>query len=381
MLLIEADGKALLRTAGIAVSEGIEATSAHGAMMLPGPGPWFVKAQVPVGGRGKAGGVLRCDSESAVRAALQRLLGSSIKGHAVQSCLIESAVRGADEAYLSLLIDPAQYGVRVTLVREGGVDVERAAASARRSRLAESDAGAIAAAVGELAAGETDGRRAAFAGVGERLAELFMQRDLMLAEINPLFIGPEGCIAGDAKIVIDLDAVYRQPELRALIERRAAVYPEAMRKLSEGFDYVEVDPQGEIGLLTTGAGLSMMLIDQMIERGRRPLNFCDIRTGLLRGDPARLIKALEWIGARPSVKVLLVNIFAGITDLSEFAKLLCVALERVPAMKAPIVARIVGNRFEEACAVLAASRPDIAVYEDLTAALVRVDTILDGAPA
>jgi succinyl-CoA synthetase beta subunit len=143
----------------------------------------------------------------------------------------------------------------------------------------------------------------------------------------------------------------------------------------------EVDPDGEIGLVTTGAGLSMMLIDELTARGGRPLNFCDIRTGQFRGDPTRLMRVLEWIGARPRVRVVLVNIFAGITDLSEFGDLLCTALARTPSLRVPVVARLVGNRVTEARAILAARRPDIAVEEALDAALDRVDAVLRGAPA
>ena len=379
MLLIEADGKALLRCCGIATPEGTVVSEATPA--LSGGGPWIVKAQVPVGGRGKAGGVVRCETPAAVHAALGRLLGASIKGHVVQSCLVEAAVANADEYYLSLVIDPAQYGVRVMLLREGGVDVEQAAKAAARSRLCPADHAAICAAIREIAADEPGERRAALIDTGEKLARLFMQHELMLAEINPLFVRPEGCIAGDAKIVVDLNAAERQSDIRALIERGAAIYPDAMRKLRDGFDYVEVDPKGEIGLVTTGAGLSMMLIDEMTARGGRPLNFLDIRTGLLRGDPTRLTKTLAWIGERPTVRVVLVNIFAGITDLAEFASLLCLALERTPALKVPIVARIVGHRFAEARAILAAKRPDIAVEESLDAALNRVDAILKGRPS
>ena len=125
----------------------------------------------------------------------------------------------------------------------------------------------------------------------------------------------------------------------------------------------------------------MMLIDEMTTRGGKPLNFLDIRTGLLRNDPTRLVKTLGWIAERPSVRVVLVNIFAGITDLAEFANLLCIALERTPSLKVPVVARIVGYRFAEAKAILAAKRPDIAVEEDLDAALNRVDAILRGRSA
>ena len=376
MLLVEADAKALLRGSGIAVPEGV---TAAGAMpTLPGTGPWVVKAQVPVGGRGKAGGVVLCKTKAEIDAALKRLIGAQIKGHQVRSCLIEAAVTGADEYYLSLIVDPAQYGVRVTLLREGGVDVEQASAAAAHNRLCAPEHDAIAAAIRELAANEPSERNAALIGTGERLARLFIERELMLAEINPLFVGPLGCVAGDAKIVVDLNAVHRHPDLADLIQGGAAIYPDAIRKLNDGFDYVEVDPQGEISLVTTGAGLSMMLIDEMTTRGGKPLNFLDIRTGLLRNDPTRLVKTLGWIAERPSVRVVLVNIFAGVTDLAEFANLLCIALERTPSLKVPVVARIVGYRFAEAKVVLAAKRPDIAVEELLDAALNRVDAILQG---
>ena len=379
MLLIEADGKALLRAAGIATPTGVLVAQSDALPSLTGRGPWMVKAQVPVGGRGKAGGVTRCNSEPEVRATVARLMGARIKGHETQSCLIESAISGYDEYYLSLMVDPAQYGVRVTLLREGGVEVEHISNAKDSSRLAAQDATEISAAIRDLAASEPANRRTPLFDTGEKLAQLFMQRELMLAEINPLFVNDIGCVAGDAKIVIDLDAVHRQPELSALIERHAAIYPDAIRKLKDGFDYVEIDPEGEIGLLTTGAGLSMMMIDELTARGGRPLNFCDIRTGLLRGDPTRLVKVLQWIGARPNIRVIMVGVFAGITDLSEFAKLFCDALERTPQLKVPIMARLIGNRLAEARQILAARRPDIVVEEALDAALGRVDAILRGA--
>jgi succinyl-CoA synthetase beta subunit len=376
MLLVEADGKALLRSCGIAIPEGQLANEAGPA--LPGRGPWVVKAQVPVGGRGKAGGVVVCYTRADVDATLKRLVGSRIKGHEVRTCLIEAAVSGADEYYLSLIVDPAQYGVRVTLLREGGVDVEQASTAAAHSRLCAPDHAAIHTALRELAADEPADRSAALIDSGEKLARLFLDQELMLAEINPLFVSPHGCVAGDAKIVVDLNAAERQTEIRRIIERSPAIYPDAIRKLHDGFDYVEVDPQGEIGLITTGAGLSMMLIDEMTARGGKPLNFLDIRTGLLRNDPTRLIKTLGWIAERPSVRIVLVNIFAGITDLAEFAKLLCTALERTPSLKVPVVCRIVGYRFAEARTILAEKRPDIAVEESLDAALNRVDAVLRG---
>jgi len=158
------------------------------------------------------------------------------------------------------------------------------------------------------------------------------------------------------------------------------VYADACRKLTEGFDYVELDPEGEIGLVTTGAGLSMMLIDELTARGAKPLNFCDIRTGQMRGSPARLIRVLEWITARPSLKAVLVNIFAGITDLGEFAGLLAAAVTASPGLHVPVVARLVGRNAADAKRILAAALPDMLVTEDLAEALARIDAIVGAAP-
>ena len=196
-----------------------------------------------------------------------------------------------------------------------------------RRRGCAPDIDAIAAAVTDLVAAEPPQQRDAIVAIGRRLATLLLQHELALAEINPLFVSAFGCVAGDAKVVVDLNAIERQPRIAAMIEARPETYADANRKLREGFDYVELDPDGEIGLVTTGAGLSMMLIDELTARGGKPLNFCDIRTGQMRGSPARLQRVLEWITSRPSLRVVLVNIFAGITDLAEFATLLATAIE------------------------------------------------------
>jgi succinyl-CoA synthetase beta subunit len=133
---------------------------------------------------------------------------------------------------------------------------------------------------------------------------------------------------------------------------------------------VVVDPEGEIGLLTTGAGLSMMLIDELRAAGLKPYNFLDVRTGGLRGETARLVNVLKWISAGSSVRVLLVNIFAGITDLAEFSRLLVGALAQVPELKVPAVARLVGNGLPAAREVL--EKAGIHLYTDLDEALAEV---------
>jgi succinyl-CoA synthetase beta subunit len=223
---------------------------------------------------------------------------------------------------------------------------------------------------------EPEAIRMQVADIGRRLAEMLLARELALAEINPVFVGDGGCVAGDAKVVVDLNAVDRQPHIAELIAARPSIYLDANRKLTEGFDYVELDPEGEIGLVTTGAGLSMMLIDEMTARGMKPLNFCDVRSSQLRGSPQRLIRMLEWITSRPSLRVVLVNIFAGITDLGEFAGLLAAAVEASPALRVPIVARLVGRGAADARRILTERRPDIAMEEDLQAALDRIAAVL-----
>ena len=130
MLLIEADGKALLAEHGIAVPEGVLVADAT-IGDLPGEGPWIVKAQVPVGGRGKAGGVVRCETPQDVAAAVQRMLGSRLKGHRVEACLIEQAAAG-DERYLAVMVDAASYGLRVIYSAQGGVDIEQSGAAPGR---------------------------------------------------------------------------------------------------------------------------------------------------------------------------------------------------------------------------------------------------------
>ncbi len=376
MLLIEADGKALFAEHGIPVPVGVVATDA--GVLPPSAGPWMVKAQVPVGGRGKAGGITRCASAAEVSTATGRMLGSRLKGHQVDACLIEQAATG-QERYLSVMVDAAGYGFRVIWSAAGGVEIEQSGTA--QGRLCPPDPDAVAAALAEMIADEPDAWRSTVADIGHRLARMLVDRELALAEINPLFVSDSGCVAGDAKVVVDLNAVERQPLLADMIRVRPAIYADANRKLEEGFDYVELDPKGEIGLVTTGAGLSMMLIDELTARGAKPLNFCDIRTGQMRGSPARLMRVLEWITARGSLKAVLVNIFAGITDLGEFAGLLATAIEGTPGLQVPVVARLVGRGAPEARAILAERQPSMLVTEDLEEALARIESIVRGKPA
>ncbi|MGQ0750837.1 MAG: ATP-grasp domain-containing protein [Betaproteobacteria bacterium] len=379
MYLLEHDAKTLLAARGVPVPPGVLVHGTADRSTLP-PGPWVVKAQVPVGGRGKAGGIRIAAALEEVRASIDGILQLKIGGRAVTACRIEQALRDASEAYLGIMLDAQNAGVRVLLAPRGGMDIEAMAAEPGLLRSASCDPNeaAIAAAVAALAQNLSPPIGTALAAAGRSLSGAFMGYECTLLEINPLFVLPDGSwIAGDAKMITDDSALPRQRAVSELLEHRASAYPEAHLKLHYGCDYVVVDADGEIGLLTTGAGLSMMLIDELREAGLRPYNFLDVRTGGLRGDPSRLVHVLSWIAQGRNVKIVLVNIFAGITDLGEFARLLLAALRSVPQLKVPVVARLAGNGIEAAGAQLAAA--GIPATTELAAAVASVRAHLDGA--
>jgi succinyl-CoA synthetase beta subunit len=367
--LLEHDAKELLSARGIAVPAGllVECAETIDPRTLSA-GPWVVKGQIAAGGRGKAGLIRRAETPQDVINHTSAILKATLHGRTVVAVRVEQQVKAAREIYIGFLLDAVSGGVRAIVSASGGMDIEQVPHDEIHTELVRPEAGALAAAVGRLSARLPGGLAAAAREAGERLAAVFLDLEVMLIEVNPLFVLEGGrWIAGDAKIVTDDNALPRQQVLRELVERRAAAYPDVARKHEHGFDYVVVDASGEIGLLTTGAGLSMMLIDELRAAGMRPYNFLDIRTGGLRGETRRLTQVLQWIGEGPQVKVLLVNIFAGITDLGEFSRLLVTALQSANQLKVPVVARLVGNGLPAAREVLAAS--NIALHTDLDEAL------------
>ena len=371
MYLLEHDAKELLAKQQIHVPVGTLISNAADANKDLPAGPWIVKGQITAGGRGKAGIIQKAATSEKITAHTKAILGKVVKGRRVDAVRIEQQVANASEAYISLMIDATAAGVRVIMAAEGGMDIEALPKDAIRSAVAVPTVEAITRCVQELAAPFGGAKTRALTDAGTKLAHAFMASEAMLIEINPLFIKSDGTwIAGDAKFVSDDGALERQDDTRAMLQNRAAAYPEAALKLEHGCDYVVVDPDGEIGLLTTGAGLSMMLIDELRAVGLKPYNFLDVRSGGLRGESARLVKVLQWISEGRNLKVMLINIFAGITELGEFSRLLVQALHDAPELKVPVVARLVGNGLPAAREVLSAA--GIALYADLDEALVEV---------
>jgi succinyl-CoA synthetase beta subunit len=377
MYLLEHDAKELLAQHGISVPHGrlIGRNDTMDRHVLPA-GPWMVKGQIAAGGRGKIGLVKKAESWQEISAQLDAMLGAVVGGGLVGAVRVEQQVKAAHEAYIGFLLDAASGGVRVILSDSGGMDVEQVPRDRIHSAIAAPEVRDLVECVRKLAVNLPGDISKAVVDAGEKLVPAFLELEAVLVEINPLFVLESGgWIAGDAKVITDDNALPRQRALESLIKTRAADYADVARKHEHGFDYVEVDPTGEIGLLTTGAGLSMMLIDELRAAGLKPFNFLDIRTGGLRGETKRLTQVLQWIGAGEKVKVLLVNIFAGITDLGEFSRLLVTALETAH-VRMPVVARLVGTNLASAREVLATA--DIPLHTDLDAAIAEVRQHLAG---
>jgi succinyl-CoA synthetase beta subunit len=379
MFLLEHDAKALLAADGVPVPDGVFVAAGTPGVPRDGAG-WAVKAQVRAGGRGKQGGIRLVETWAEAEGEARIMAGRRIGGQEVQAVRIERQVTAATEAYLSLSIARAERRIRVMLSASGGVDIEAVhqTGGTVRSALAGADAGAVIRAVGRLAGDLGFPAGLALKDAGARLAPLFFARDLLLLEINPLFVFADGSwCAGDAKIVADDNAAMRQPFVTDLLAERPDFYPGEARKAAHGFDYLVLDPDGEIGLLTTGAGLSMMLVDELRGAGLRPYNFLDVRTGGMHGDPSRLVQVLRWIAEGPKVRVVFCNIFGGSTDLGGFAGLLVRALAEAPVRPMPVVDRLVGNNAGAAQAMLEAA--GLGMTSSLDAAVTQLRAVLDGA--
>ena len=380
MMLLEHHAKAFLASVGVAVPSGLLATAdnlADIARLITYP--VVAKAQVPVGGRGKAGGILKVASAAELAPVVETILGLTIRNHPVRACRLEAMVDYAAEAYFSLAFDADSATVRILVAAEGGVEIESPEMAAKLLQAAAApDPASARAALDALLPALPAALRAPIRDVADRVIPLFFVREALLIEINPLFITRDGgWVAGDAKMLTDDNALPRQPEMRKLIEDNPGLYPEAALKLEQGFDFVMLDPLGDIGLVTTGAGLSMQLVDEMVQRGHRPYNFCDIRTGGFKGDPSRLIQVLKWVSSGPNVRSILMNFFAGNTNLAELVPLILIALEAVPELRQPVTLRMTGNGFDAACAILAASGNPIHVETDLERAVDRALAVVE----
>ena len=372
MDLFEYQGKQYFARFGIPSSPGGIAETAEEAVEQAEQAgfPVVVKAQVKVGGRGKAGGIKLADSPAEVRAAATAILGMDIKGHTVHRVWIEHASHIEKEYYASFTLDrPAKLHLGM-LSAAGGVEIEE---------VAETNPEAIA----RLHINPCDGLDEATArrwvdeaGLDEvardqtakllvNLYRCYVEGDCDLAEINPLILTPQGAVhALDAKVTLDENAAFRHPEWELLAGTESDDPREKMAR-EKGLNYIGLD--GTVGIIANGAGLAMSTLDVVNQVGGSAANFLDIGGG---ANAAVMTAALEVINADPSVRSILVNIFGGITRVDDVANGVIEALSSVE-IRSPIVLRLDGTNAEAGRALLAPHLSDRVLAEPTMVAAAR----------
>jgi succinyl-CoA synthetase beta subunit len=357
--LYEHMGKDLFRAQGMQTPRGIVAFGAQDAASATEElgGRSVVKIQVQVGGRGKSGGVELCDSPEAAAAAADRMIGTDFKGFPVTRVLVEELLPIAREFYTSLLLDRSRGDYLAMMTAEGGVDIEELARTRpdalRRIHidpLLGLRAYHVRELVGTLPVEAWEGAGEAF----RKMYELVVESDATLVEINPLvLLEDERVVALDAKVTIDDNALWRHPDIAALAEQFPIDEVQA-RANEKGLQYVKLD--GDVGIIGNGAGLVMSTLDVVAQAGARAANFLDVGGG---ASADQMATSLEVVLSDPAVKVVLVNIFGGITRCDLVAQGVLEALDRIDA-RVPIVVRLDGTNAEDGRRILSeAAHPRI----------------------
>ncbi|WP_257477172.1 ADP-forming succinate--CoA ligase subunit beta [Acidipropionibacterium jensenii] len=352
--LFEAHGVPVLR--GIVAETPQEASRAAAELGTP---VVAVKAQVKVGGRGKAGGVKIARSPEQAGEQAAAILGMDIKGHTVAKVMIAEGAQIAEEYYFSILLDRGERQYLAMCSREGGMDIETLARE-RPEALAKVPVDPLvgideAKAVEILeAAGFDAAARPAIVPVILKLWEVFTREDATLVEVNPMVRTGDGrIIALDGKVTLDGNAAFRHPDHAGLVDR-AATDPLELRASELGLNYVKLD--GSVGVIGNGAGLVMSTLDVVAYAGEnlpgspRPANFLDIGGG---ASAEVMANGLDLIISDPQVRSVFVNVFGGITACDEVAQGIKGALETLgDKASKPLVVRLDGNNVEQGRAIL-----------------------------
>jgi succinyl-CoA synthetase beta subunit len=362
--LLEYQGKQFFAQYGIPVSDGAATSSVDEAVAIADRVgyPVVIKAQVHVGGRGKAGGVKLANNSEEARFHANNILGLDIKGHIVKTVWVEHASDIAEEYYASFTLDRSKKKYLGMLSAQGGVEIEA---------VAEENPDAIAMIWIDPVEGLTDATLRAWVaaaklnpqateGAVDILAKLYRaytEGDADLCEINPLILTPDGRVhALDAKVSLDGNADFRHPDYAAYDatqnrdEREKAAH-------EKGLQYVGLE--GSVGVIANGAGLAMSTVDVVNQVGGKPANFLDIGGG---ANASVMAGALEVINNDPNVRSIFINIFGGITRGEEVANGILEALKRV-TIDAPIVIRLDGTNADEGRSILAPHLSDMLSME------------------
>jgi len=361
MNLHEYQAKQLFREYGIAVSEGLSASSSNEAEEMAlslNVDKWVVKAQVHAGGRGKAGGVEVVSTVEEVKEFAEKWLGNNLvtfqtdeKGQPVNEILIETCTNIDQELYLGAVIDRASQRLVVMASTEGGVNIEEVAEKTPEKIFKQeidpingpddSQARSLSEELG-LNALQAD----QFLNIFNGLVNLFLEKDLSLVEVNPLVITDQGdLICLDAKINVDSNALYRQEDVETLRDP-SQEDPREARAAEWDLSYVALD--GNIGCMVNGAGLAMGTMDIIKLHGGEPANFLDVGG---TADSKRVAEAFKIILSDENVKTVLINIFGGIVRCDVIADGIVEALT-VMGVEVPVVVRLEGNSADKGIKIL-----------------------------
>jgi succinyl-CoA synthetase beta subunit len=352
----EYQAKDLLRAEGVPIPAGEIATTSDEVEAIARKlgGAVVVKAQVHVGGRGKAGGVKLAKTPQEARAVAMKILGMQIKGLTVYKVLVTAAAEIAHEAYVGIIVDRAAKKPVFMVSPAGGIDIEEVAAKTpekimklpvdTRYGLAPFQASQL----GFFLYDDVKKVRAA-AKIMQQLYVAFMKNGCSLAEINPLVVTPKDeVIALDAKMVIDDNELDRHPELEKLRDATAED-PSEVQARAASLTFIKLE--GNVGCCVNGAGLAMATMDLVKFYGGAPANFLDIGGS---SNPEKVVAALKIITSDPNVRSILFNIFGGITRTDDVANGIVTATKQNP-LKVPIVIRLTGTNEEIAVKILKAN--------------------------
>ncbi len=353
MNLHEYQARALLKAAGVPVPDGDVATTPDEVETIARAmgGAVVIKAQVHIGGRGKAGGVKLAENAAEARAAAEKILGMTIKGLTVNKVLVAPAAKITSESYVGVIVDRESQRPVIMVSPEGGVDIEEVAAKTpdKIFKLAiDPRFGLMSYQAMSLAFKLYDDvkqvRQAAV--VMQRLYQAFVDAGGSLAEINPLITNDEGTVlALDAKISVDDSELDRKPAIAELRDLSAEAESEIAAR-EAGLSFIKLD--GNVGCCVNGAGLAMATMDLVKYYGGEPANFLDIGGS---SNPEKVVTALEIIGADSNVRSVLFNIFGGITRCDDVANGIVAATSQM-SFGLPLVIRLTGTNEKLAVQIL-----------------------------
>jgi len=363
--LYEYQGKQYFARYGIPTSPGGVADTVEEAVVQADAAgyPVVVKAQVKVGGRGKAGGIKLAANPDEVRAHAAAILGMDIHGHVVKRLWVENASEIAREYYASFTLDRGAKLHLCMVSAKGGVEIEEVAATdpgaIARLHVDPVDGMSAAASRGLVEEAGLDlEARAQSAEILVKLYRCYVEGDCDLAEINPLILTTDGRVhALDAKVTLDDNAAFRHPEWEQFAGTETLDERELLAK-EKGLNYIGLS--GSVGIIANGAGLAMSTLDVVTQVGGTAANFLDIGGG---ANADVMAAALEVINTDDAVRSIFVNIFGGITRADDVANGIVEALGRVE-LRAPIVLRLDGTNAEAGHAILAAHISDRLVVDD-----------------